>query len=212
MSGVSPHDHVGLAWACSRVAAGVYRRRFGVSLDVRDLVGAAWLGIARAAEKFEPMRGLRFSTYAMPFGAWAASECAASLSGISRRTDDHRPRMIAASTIGAQEPLARAVTYADFAHDGEFDGGARELLAWMRPSERAAVELTVLCGLSLKQAAEIVGCSPQAIHKARNSGFRRAAKSALEAEAVSAERRRKARRGRPATAFPSAHESDGSPS
>lgn len=46
--------------------AGAVQRRCS-SMDIRDLVQEAAIGLARAAEKFDPKRGYKFSTYAYPW-------------------------------------------------------------------------------------------------------------------------------------------------
>ena len=47
-----------------RLAAGVARRYVGNGLQLLDLVQEGNIGLMRAAEKFDPARGCRFSTYA----------------------------------------------------------------------------------------------------------------------------------------------------
>lgn len=42
------------------------RREFGGSVEYEDLFQAGCVGLLKAAERFEPERGLKFSTYAVP--------------------------------------------------------------------------------------------------------------------------------------------------
>lgn len=47
-----------------RLVVSIARRYHGVGVNVQDLVQEGSLGIARAAEKFDPKKGFKFSTYA----------------------------------------------------------------------------------------------------------------------------------------------------
>src|SRR4051794_16134086 len=53
-------DNHGLVWAVVRRYANA--RRLGIELE--DLAGEGTFGLLRAAELFEPARGVKFSTYA----------------------------------------------------------------------------------------------------------------------------------------------------
>ncbi len=57
---VNPADHIRLAHACAKR----FMWAIGKSLDYEDLVQAGCVGLCIAAQRFEPERGLRFSTYA----------------------------------------------------------------------------------------------------------------------------------------------------
>lgn len=58
--------HVRLAFAItsSRLRDGLRRRPAGVALDEDDVESSALSGLLRAVERFDPSRGVRFSTYA----------------------------------------------------------------------------------------------------------------------------------------------------
>merc|ERR1712232_543129 len=47
-----------------RLVVSIARRFHGVGVNIQDLVQEGSLGLARAAEKFDPKRGFKFSTYA----------------------------------------------------------------------------------------------------------------------------------------------------
>lgn len=52
-------ENMGLVHLCAR-------RFAGRGIDYEDMVGAGSLGLVKAAQNFDPERGLRFSTYAVP--------------------------------------------------------------------------------------------------------------------------------------------------
>ena len=52
-------ENMGLVHLCAR-------RFMGRGIDYEDMVGAGSLGLVKAARNFDPSRGLRFSTYAVP--------------------------------------------------------------------------------------------------------------------------------------------------
>jgi RNA polymerase sigma factor (sigma-70 family) len=66
MGAVNPADHMGLVYTIAQK----YARRSKVELD--DLVQVGALGVMRAAEKFDPKRGVKFSTYA---ANWIHANC-----------------------------------------------------------------------------------------------------------------------------------------
>lgn len=176
---VSAHDHVGLAWMCARKV--VAATRVGSTrIEACELVSAAWLGIARAAERFDAARGVEFSTYASWYGIWRATECAQQLRTGRKRRKDGEVRVICASDAAPDENWADTVPDRHTASEAlDADVDVRAVLAEMRPAERSAVELTVIGSLTLAQAATILGGSPQAVHQARQRGLRRAAASLL---------------------------------
>jgi hypothetical protein len=47
-----------------RLVVSIARKYYNVGVNVQDLVQEGSIGLARAAEKFEPSRGFKFSTYA----------------------------------------------------------------------------------------------------------------------------------------------------
>jgi RNA polymerase primary sigma factor len=53
-----------LAMSGARIAAGEARKIAGPFLDIEDLIQEGFVGLWRAAKRFEPSRKLRFSTYA----------------------------------------------------------------------------------------------------------------------------------------------------
>jgi RNA polymerase nonessential primary-like sigma factor len=53
-----------LAMSGKRIAHGEARKLAGVYLDEEDLVQEGYIGLLRAAKRFDPERGIRFSTYA----------------------------------------------------------------------------------------------------------------------------------------------------
>lgn len=53
-----------LAMSGRRIAHGEARKLAGVYLDEEDLVQEGYIGLLRAAKRFDPDRGIRFSTYA----------------------------------------------------------------------------------------------------------------------------------------------------
>ncbi len=57
--GQAVEDNLGLAHLCAR-------RFMGRGVEYEDLFQAACLGLIKAAENFDPQRGVRFSTYAVP--------------------------------------------------------------------------------------------------------------------------------------------------
>lgn len=63
MTEVDLSKYEALAWKIARQ----YRSSVGWCLDLEDLVQAAWLGLVRARNTFDPKRGVKFITYAMPF-------------------------------------------------------------------------------------------------------------------------------------------------
>jgi len=60
INGIDVTAHGGLICRCVQR----YRRFIGGCLEWEDLFQAGWLGIHHAAQRFEPERGLKFSTYA----------------------------------------------------------------------------------------------------------------------------------------------------
>jgi RNA polymerase sigma factor (sigma-70 family) len=54
----------GLAMSGKRIAHGEARKLAGPFMDEADLVQEGYIGLLRAAKRFEPGRGIRFSTYA----------------------------------------------------------------------------------------------------------------------------------------------------
>jgi RNA polymerase sigma factor (sigma-70 family) len=61
INGIDVTAHLGLI----RLAVRTSRKPPGGALDDADLFNAGFFGLRRAAEKFDPSRGFRFSTYAM---------------------------------------------------------------------------------------------------------------------------------------------------
>lgn len=57
-------EHFGLVHLCARRFAA--RRDFGKEIEYDDLFQAGCVGLVKAAERFDPSRGLQFSTYAVP--------------------------------------------------------------------------------------------------------------------------------------------------
>lgn len=55
----APEANLGLARSCAA-------RYIGRGIEYEELYGAACLGLVKAAKGFDPSRGLRFSTYAVP--------------------------------------------------------------------------------------------------------------------------------------------------
>ena len=53
-----------LAMSGARIAAGEARKLAGAFLDIEDLIQEGFVGLWRAAKRFDPRRKLRFSTYA----------------------------------------------------------------------------------------------------------------------------------------------------
>jgi RNA polymerase sigma factor (sigma-70 family) len=53
-----------LAWSGQRIARGEARKLAGPFMDEEDLVQEGYIGLLRAAKRFDPDRGIRFSTYA----------------------------------------------------------------------------------------------------------------------------------------------------
>jgi RNA polymerase sigma factor (sigma-70 family) len=63
---INVEEHLGLVYKWARRYLAVVRRLglWGISYD--DLVGEGFVGLLKAKENFDPKRGTRFSTYAIP--------------------------------------------------------------------------------------------------------------------------------------------------
>lgn len=57
-------EHFGLVHLCAKRFTA--RRDFGKEIEYDDLFQAGCVGLVKAAERFDPERGLQFSTYAVP--------------------------------------------------------------------------------------------------------------------------------------------------
>jgi RNA polymerase primary sigma factor len=58
---IQPLDHLGLVWKVARHYARAYPH---CGLEVEDLVQEGWFGLRIACERYNPGRGVKFSTYA----------------------------------------------------------------------------------------------------------------------------------------------------
>lgn len=112
---VTPEEHLGLVHLCAR------RFQIAAPLEYDDLFQAGCLGLVKAAARFQPERGLQFSTYAVPviLGEMRAVFRSGGAVHVSRGLRDLGRRAQAAE-LTLQETLGRVPTVAELSlHLGE---------------------------------------------------------------------------------------------
>ncbi len=120
--------------------------------DWDDLAQEGMLGLLRAARRFDPGRGLQFSTFAYHHIVGAVKDA------IRRRGGEP-------VCLSLDEPLSGddGGTMADFlpAPDADMDGDmeASRLLGLLPPRERTVVEAIVMGDLSAREVAPVLGVS-----------------------------------------------------
>lgn len=126
-------ENIGLAF---KYAESYCRRNPVLSLD--DLLQAGYVGLIRAAEKFDPERGYRFSTYAM---YWIRKEVrlevlASDGRGVAKRGDVEEYRAGRMSDEDAEHFRNAALSAASL----QFDNGSDEGVEWMIAADERGVE------------------------------------------------------------------------
>lgn len=101
----APEDRDALVTACLPLSCAVARRFAGWGVETEDLEQVAAMALMQAVERFEPERGLRFSTFATPTIAGAVRNYIRDKGSIIRQSRDVREQL---GRLGAaQERLTR---------------------------------------------------------------------------------------------------------
>jgi RNA polymerase sigma factor (sigma-70 family) len=157
-----------LAWKAARDAA----RYYGIPADeLGDLASEAFLGIVRAAQKYDPAHGTRFITYATP---WARQFCQRYWLVRRRKgftaVGDRVPSFAPAGDDGT--PAAEFLGGRD-SRDPVSPSDLARLLDDLGERERSFVRLRFFDGMKLREIAERFGVTKERVRQVLVAALRR---------------------------------------
>lgn len=204
-AGIDIREHTGLVhWTIKRYRLASYLDLTG-SFDISDLVQAGLIGLHTAAQKFEPHRGIKFSTYAVHWVRQAVQRFIANHLGVLRvpihaseraRREGKRPYVYAASLDCPTRSLRSTAdsgktTLADLiADDGpapdaglEAESARRQVAdllarAGLTPQERRVLQFRVHGGATLRQVGDELGVSRERIRQVEAAALAKMRKAA----------------------------------
>lgn len=138
-------------------------RRYGRSVELDELVALGTEGLIQAADRFEPERGLTFSTYACHRIRGAIFDGLRRIGAVPGRSFANGRRCFSCGTSAALELTHEVADAVERRSDTDDVPGARTrivaALAALPESERAIIEQHYFAGRSLLDAGSTLGIS-----------------------------------------------------
>lgn len=170
MIDIEAHQRL-VGWIVSRMPVmGYVAHATGGVMDVDDMLSAGMEGLVVAAGRFDPERGLQFSTYAVPCIRGAVQNAV-------RRT--HFRGFQDTSALEIVDPLS-ALGPPDTDHEISYESA----VATLTETEAAVLDGHYRDGYSVAELAERYGVSRQRIYQIRDMALIRLRRRMLKVEAV----------------------------
>lgn len=172
-----------LCWRLEPIAWAIWRDRpKSVRMDGDDLMQMIRLKLWRKARDWDPARGLKLTSILYASAKWCWQEAARDERLVDRNggRDGRKPASVKSGWHGAEtDPMANhpardlGEPEPDVRDDGADDRDADALLAAVKdPLDRQALRLTVVDGLTLKKAGEVMGCTREWVRQRKERALR----------------------------------------
>lgn len=160
-------------------------------IAAEDLEGEGYLGLCRAAERYDPARGVAFRSYAITWIRWAMMEYLRQEDWFSRwqreqfrETGEEPPELVSLDEVmtgGRWEDDKRWVERLPDPGEGPEEEVCerweasliRGMVQWLPKRERKIVWLTEVEGLSARQVGEMLSLSESRVWQIRDLGKKR---------------------------------------
>jgi RNA polymerase sigma factor (sigma-70 family) len=166
VNGIDLDEHAPLLLAEAKRVA----HRFAAArIRTDDLLGPGWFGLQRAAQRYDPARGVRFSTFAQQHVSWAMLSYLREIDPVPRQTRLHArqgtgppvPYTMQLSTLAGEngrafEPAAREEP-STLDDQDELDRTLAILIRGLKPREEFAVRGYYLHGRTMEDIARDLG-------------------------------------------------------
>jgi len=161
-----------------KIARGV-KCRVPSAVDIEDLISAGYLGLVKAALKFDRSKGTTFTTYANIRIRGEIQDYLRGQSIISRRARENGMEEI--KLVPFEAPLDDDERVKDTLVDPRPEPGAafdladscNHIFENLRPRERRIFEMLYLDGLNIEQTGAIIGVSDSRIHQIKSRAIHR---------------------------------------